>query len=79
MAYRRRASSGYSRRSSGYGRRSTSGRRTGSSRTRSRARSVRSQPATIRLVLEQAPASGISRMQERVLTKMNPPPKGAKF
>ena len=33
---------------------------------------------TLRLVIETAPASGVSRNQQ-VLAKMNPPPKSAKF
>lgn len=33
----------------------------------------------VRLVIEQAPASGISRANERILTKMNPAPGKAKM
>ena len=84
MAYGYR-SRGYSRRSSaGYGRRRTTGfgRRAGGARKRASTRRVsrsRAAPQTVRLVIEQAPASGISRMNERVMQKMNPPPGKAKL
>lgn len=80
MAYRR-SSRGYSRRSSGFASRGRSaGYRRSAPRTRGRgkSRAVKGQQ-TVRLILETAPASGVSRMQERVLTKMNPPPTKAKY
>ena len=85
MAYRR--SYGYrSRSSAGYGRRRASGfvgrasyakRRTSGSRRVTRKAAPRGQ--VVRLVIEQAPASGVSRANERILTKMNPPPGKAKL
>ena len=83
MAYRRSSRYG-SRASAGYGRRRASGfvRRAAAPRRRARAsgrlrRGAREQ--TIRFVIEQAPASGISRANERVLAKMNPLPGKAKL
>ena len=67
MAYRRSSRYG-SRSSAGYGRRRASGRV---------ARGGKQQ--IVRLVIEQAPASGISRANERVLAKMNPLPGKAKL
>lgn len=84
MAYRSR--SGYGRRASaGYSRRRTSGfvgraaygrRRTGTAR---RVKKAAPRGQVVRLVIEQAPASGVSRANERILTKMNPPPGKAKM
>lgn len=85
MAYRTgrrssgRASTGYSRgRTSGFKRSSAySVRRAPARRTVKRAASQRQQ--IVRLVIEQAPASGISRTTERLLGKMNPAPGRAKL
>ena len=83
MAYRR-SYANRSRASTGYGRRRTSGfvGRTAGARRRTGTRRVTRAPArqqVVRLVIEQAPASGVSRANERILTKMNPPPGKAKL
>ena len=83
MAYRRSSRYG-SRSSAGYGRRRASGfvRRAAAPRRRARssARVTRgAKQQIVRLVIEQAPASGISRANERVLAKMNPLPGKAKL
>lgn len=82
MAYRRgygnrgRASAGYGRRrASGFVGRASAARR----RARPARRTGRASGQVVRLVIEQAPASGISRANERILTKMNPPPGKAKL
>lgn len=84
MAYRsrsgygRRASAGYSRRrTSGFVGRAAYGRRRASPARRVKKAAPRGQ--VVRLVIEQAPASGVSRANERILTKMNPPPGKAKM
>lgn len=88
MAYRR--GGGYSRRSSsGYSRGRSTGYRASSYRPRKRAAAPRRASGrrtgaargqqVVRILLEQAPASGISRANERVLSKMNPPPGKAKM
>lgn len=92
MAYRARrnysgrASAGYGRgRASGFSGRASYGRgRPAPARRRSPSRAVsrRAAPArqqVVRLVIEQAPASGISRATERILGKMNPTPGKAKL
>lgn len=78
-SYRARASAGYSRgRSSGFVGRAAPRRRSPSTRrTVKRAPAARQQ--VVRLVIEQAPASGISRANDRVLKKMNPAPGKAKM
>lgn len=83
MAYRSYGARG-SRSSAGYGRRRSSG---FVGRAAPRRRSTRSRRVTktagrqqvVRLVIEQAPASGVSRANERILTKMNPPPGKARM
>lgn len=87
MAFRR--TSGRTRRSAstGYGRGRPSGFSRSAYGTRRRAparRAVSRKPAAarqqvVRLVIEQAPASGISRSTERLLGKMNPAPGKAKL
>lgn len=78
--YRARASSGYSRRgSAGNGGYRLTGRRAAAPRRRSVSRKPAARQQIVRLVIEQAPASGISRANDRILTKMNPPPGKAKM
>lgn len=89
MAYRRSGYGTRRRASTGYGRsysarsRGSAGRTRyarGTVKRRAPARSARGRgQQTIKIVVEQAPASGVSRLNERVLSKMNPPPGKAKF
>ena len=79
MAYARSRRGGYRRSSSGYRSGGYSGRSRTVSRVKTRSRRPAAAQQTVRLVIESAPASSVSRQVAGVAAKLNPPPKKSKF